>query len=203
MDQRFPMRAGGMRGPQQAPIRRDARKNWGEARRREATVSRILSRPRDGGGNHLSGTPVARRLVRPTREWTGEPPASRRVSPTTTLPVWPCSGWGLPQPAGHPTAGELLPRHFTLTTRRRERLRGRFVSVALSLGSPPLAVNQHPALWSSDFPRPPPVVQRRPRLPGRLASRPPVQYITTSHLVIGEYAASSRRGVPMELPEEQ
>ena len=30
---------------------------------------------------------------------------------------------------------------------------GRYVSVALSLGSPPLAVNQHPALWSSDFPR--------------------------------------------------
>lgn len=31
---------------------------------------------------------------------------------------------------------------------------GRYVSVALSLGSPPLAVNQHPALRSSDFPRP-------------------------------------------------
>src|SRR5205823_14037553 len=30
---------------------------------------------------------------------------------------------------------------------------GRYVSVALSLGSPPLAVNQHSALWSSDFPR--------------------------------------------------
>jgi hypothetical protein len=25
-------------------------------------------------------------------------------------------------------------------------------SVALSLGSPPVAVNDHPALWSSDFP---------------------------------------------------
>src|SRR6185312_14451426 len=100
-------------------------------------------------------------------------------SPTTTLPVWPCSGWGLPQPAGHPTAGELLPRHFTLTTHRRERLRGRFVSVALSRGSPPLAVNQHPALWSSDFPRPPPIARRQPRLPGRLASRPPVQYTTS------------------------
>ncbi len=29
-----------------------------------------------------------------------------------------------------------------------------YVSVALSLGSPPLAVSQHLALWSSDFPRP-------------------------------------------------
>src|SRR5262249_55892126 len=32
---------------------------------------------------------------------------------------------------------------------------GRYVSVALSLGSPPLTVSQHRALWSSDFPRPP------------------------------------------------
>ena len=31
--------------------------------------------------------------------------------------------------------------------------RGGIFSVALSVGSLPLAVNQHPALWSSDFPR--------------------------------------------------
>ena len=30
---------------------------------------------------------------------------------------------------------------------------GRYVSVALSLMSPSLDVIQHPALWSSDFPR--------------------------------------------------
>jgi len=30
----------------------------------------------------------------------------------------------------------------------------RYVSVARSLGLPPLVVSQHPALWSSDFPRP-------------------------------------------------
>ena len=30
---------------------------------------------------------------------------------------------------------------------------GRYVSVALSLRSPSLAVSQHSALWSSDFPR--------------------------------------------------
>ena len=30
---------------------------------------------------------------------------------------------------------------------------GRYVSVALSLGLPPLDVIQHPALWSSDFPQ--------------------------------------------------
>jgi hypothetical protein len=125
--------------------------------------------------------------VQPTREWTGEQPAGRRVSPTTTLPVWPCSGWGLPQPAGHPTAGELLPRHFTLT-----HLRRRFVSVALSLGSPPLAVNQHPALWSSDFPRPPPVARRQPRLPVRLAPRPHLQYIIRYHRADERYDQASR-----------
>jgi len=30
-------------------------------------------------------------------------------------PARSCSGWGLPRPAGRPAAGELLPRHFTLT----------------------------------------------------------------------------------------
>ena len=43
--------------------------------------------------------------------------------------------------------------------------------MALSWGSPPLAVNQHPALWSSDFPRRPPRDKRPSRLPARL--RPP------------------------------
>jgi len=45
--------------------------------------------------------------------------------------------------------GELLPRLFTLTPRQA---RGGTFSVALSLGSPPVAVSDHPALWSSDFP---------------------------------------------------
>jgi len=45
--------------------------------------------------------------------------------------------------------GELLPRLFTLTPRQA---RGGMFSVALSLGSPPVAVSDHPALWSSDFP---------------------------------------------------
>ena len=42
--------------------------------------------------------------------------------------------------------GELLPRLSTLTSKRR------FISVALSLGSPPAAVSRYPALWGSDFP---------------------------------------------------
>ncbi len=43
-------------------------------------------------------------------------------------------------------AGELLPRLSTLTVKRR------YISVALSLGSPPAAVSRYPALRCSDFP---------------------------------------------------
>lgn len=59
---------------------------------------------------------------------------------------------GFTRPTGRPAAGELLPHHFTLTHLFRVAC-GRYVSVALSLRSLPLAVSQHPALWSSDFPR--------------------------------------------------
>ena len=52
-------------------------------------------------------------------------------------------------------AGELLPRLSTLTVtavRQPYRSQRRYISVALSLGSPPAAVSRYPALWSSDFP---------------------------------------------------
>ncbi len=45
-------------------------------------------------------------------------------------------------------AGGLLPRHFTLTPLAR----GGIFSVALSLGSPPVAVSDLPALRCPDFP---------------------------------------------------
>ena len=54
--------------------------------------------------------------------------------------------------------GALLPHRFTLTRSQRvavhrsTRHPGGLFSVALSLGSPPLGVIQHPALWSPDFP---------------------------------------------------
>jgi len=49
-------------------------------------------------------------------------------------------------------SGELLPHHFTLARSPMPRGRWRYVSVALSVGSPLLGVTQHPAWWSSDFP---------------------------------------------------
>jgi hypothetical protein len=59
---------------------------------------------------------------------------------------------GFSRPSGHPDAGELLPHHFTLTRILLTKDRWRYVSVALSVGSPLLGVTQHPARWSSDFP---------------------------------------------------
>lgn len=48
--------------------------------------------------------------------------------------------------------GGLLHHPFTLTARLRGVEFGGLLSVALAVGFPRLAVNQHAALWSSDFP---------------------------------------------------
>jgi hypothetical protein len=82
---------------------------------------------------------------------------SARATPAgfPAAPAWSCTGWGLPCPFRHRKSGALLPHHFTLAcppalARRRP---GGIFSVALSFESPRLAVSQHPALWSPDFPR--------------------------------------------------
>ena len=51
------------------------------------------------------------------------------------LPIWSCSGSGLPCPSCHHEGGELLPRLFTLTCKT-----GGLFSVALSLGRPTFAL---------------------------------------------------------------
>ena len=79
---------------------------------------------------------------------------------------------GFARPASRPAAGALLPHHFTLTGAPAKALAhlahwagsGGVFSVALSLRSPSLAVSEHPALWSSDFPQ--------PRTSGTAAIRP-------------------------------
>ena len=90
----------------------------------------------------------------------GQPPRPRRrgrcVPYSTLLRV------GFTEPTGHPAAGALLPHRFTLAA-PLVRAGGLF-SVALSCGSPRLAVGQHPALWRPDFPR--------SRVTGTAAARP-------------------------------
>ena len=55
--------------------------------------------------------PVARHLTRPTRR--------SNDTGSISLPIWPCSGRGLPCLGCHQPSGELLPRLFTLTCSRR------------------------------------------------------------------------------------
>jgi hypothetical protein len=69
----------------------------------------------------------------------------------TIPPIWSCSRWGLPS---RPVTRPLVSSYLTISPLPGcIGGAGRYVSVALSLRSPSLAVSQHPALRSSDFPR--------------------------------------------------
>ena len=112
----------------------------------EPVVSRILFSPSVTLGRamiiYLAAT-IARLVERPTRKPRAEPPSNASLFGLAPDGVYQAT------PVTRDT-GELLPHLFTLTPGSAGA--GIF-SVALSLGSPPLGVTQHPALWSSDFPR--------------------------------------------------
>ena len=129
------------------------------------------------GGDHSSGTTVARRLVRPTRRL--ERAALKR------LPMRPCSRWGLPCRPRCRGRGGLLPRLFTLAVRPRGGTAVCF-SVALSSTFPPPGVTRHRALWSSDFP---PVALPRPAI--TRAARAPLM---CTRAAVGRNVASSGAG---------
>lgn len=87
------------------------------------------------------GPPVARGLARPTREHrAGHPQALPYLvllrAGFSWLPVSP------PAPVSSYLTLSPLPWAY----------HGGLVSVALSVGSPPLGITQRPALWSPDFP---------------------------------------------------
>ncbi|VAW74190.1 hypothetical protein MNBD_GAMMA13-752 [hydrothermal vent metagenome] len=67
---------------------------------------KLAYKPGSVEDSHSSGTPVAERLKRPTREQRG---------PRQCSPIWSCSGWGLPCHRCCQRRGALLPHHFTLT----------------------------------------------------------------------------------------
>ena len=104
---------------------------------------------KSGEDDHFSGPSIADRLKRPTR--------SVFVVPgQDSEPIWSCCRWGLPCRSCHHERGALLPHHFTLAkpTHSDAWAFGGLFSVALSVGLLRVAVSDHRALCSSDFPRP-------------------------------------------------
>src|SRR5664280_3720360 len=96
-------------------------------------------------------------------------------------------------------AGGLLHHRFTLTGSPSRETGGLF-SVALSRGSHRVAVDNHPALWSPDFPRPP--TDDRPGEPERTngrATRPPDRLVRHAayRATPGVQSGSSVRAGPM------
>jgi hypothetical protein len=93
-------------------------------------------------GSHSSRRRVATALKQPTR---------RHRGPRHCLPIWSCSRWGLPCRS---VAG-LAVRSYRTISPLPSCLRslGRFLSVALSVGSRRPGVTWHRARWSPDFPR--------------------------------------------------
>src|SRR5262245_11124226 len=137
---------------------------------RSGPVSRVLSPPvqkawaEDG---HFSRTPVARRLQQPTRAPGGGPdqPARYCTPVREALPKEKSADALLGLAPGGvcqasrvaPAAGALLPHRFTLTVGARQdggsrAAYGGLLSVALSRALRPVAVSDHPILWSPDFP---------------------------------------------------
>lgn len=72
-------------------------------------ISRVLS-PARAGESHFSGTGVAAGLEQPTRNCARPGVDARGGQPL--VPVWPCSGWGLPCPRRCRRGGALLPQPF-------------------------------------------------------------------------------------------
>ena len=96
-------------------------------------------KPGSVGGSHSSGTRVAARLVRPTRE---------RRGPRLSLPYLVLLRVGFTLPPVLPPARCALTAPF----HPYPRSAGGMFSVALSVGSRPPGVTWHPALRSPDFP---------------------------------------------------
>ena len=136
--------------------------------RTKQIVSRVLFRLHlMDGDDHSSGTHVTVCLKRPNPEASSEQLASHFFPPEKSemASLFGLAPGGVYQAPGVTTGtGALLPHRFTLTEGKYEAAcrsspsHGGLFSVALSLGSPPLDVIQHPALWSPDFP--PPAMQQ-------------------------------------------
>ena len=106
------------------------------------------------GGDHPSGPPIAGGLEQLPSDWAGRLITSDdlRFRRSGGSCLAPGGVYLATRVAAH--AGALLPHPFTLT---RLKKAGGLLSVALSRESLRVAVSNHRALRSPDFPRPPPV----------------------------------------------
>ncbi len=110
---------------------------------------------------HL-GDALLRRSSTLTRTLTSAPCGAAALGgPPSTASLFELAPGGACPAAGHPAVARgLLPHDFTLACAstcaplkaKASLAIGGVVSVALSLGSPRVAVNDLPALWSPDFP---------------------------------------------------
>ena len=127
-------------------------------------VSRVLFRPPvtwRAGEDHSSRRRIAAPLERSHPD-AGAAPCGVAASggPPSTASLFELAPGGACPAAGHPAVARgLLPHDFNLAcaSQRTAKVRrspaiGGLVSVALSLGSPRVAVSDLPTLWSPDFP---------------------------------------------------
>jgi len=70
-------------------------------------------------------------------------PGQQRKNTPYAIPIWSCSGWGLPCRHCHQQRGALLPHPFTLACTAKAAIGG-LLSVALSLRLPSAGVTRHP-----------------------------------------------------------
>src|SRR5256885_8146475 len=100
--------------------------------------------------------PLGRSLPNASRDLPG-----RRPETTIAVPIWSCSGWGLPCHLRCRTCGALLPHHFNLAWRQAI---GGLLFLALFLESPPLdAITDHLSVEPGhSSPHRPPGIRERP-----------------------------------------
>jgi len=108
----------------------------------ETVISRVLFPCAIQDSDHSSGTSIARHLKRPTREL--------QAGCSQALPYLVLLRMGFTKPATSPP--QLVSSYLTFSPLPGSKRPGGIFSVALSLGSPPVRVTDHPALWSPDFP---------------------------------------------------
>lgn len=128
-------------------------KRWGLACGEWAGKPNSVAACLHAAGDHLSGTPIARRLLRPTRgpERAAPVPVARDASCLVLLPMgfaWPARSPGPPV-----VSCATVSPSLTLAASRQRLAISSLLHCAV--GSPRLDVIQHRALGSSDFPRTP------------------------------------------------